>query len=57
MLYFFGIVPIPAIGFAAGYIAYSILVMGKESRIAHEAHLGGAIGGALITLIMTGGPF
>ena len=53
LLYLFGLVPIPAIGVAVIYIAYSMFVMGKESKIAHEAHLGGAIGGALITLFLT----
>lgn len=52
LLYFLGIVPIPAIVVAALYILYSMLVMNKQSNIAHEAHLGGAIGGLIITFIL-----
>jgi membrane associated rhomboid family serine protease len=52
MLYLFGIVPIPAIGVAVFYLAYSTFVMNRESKIAHEAHLGGGLGGVLITLFL-----
>ncbi|MGV6800649.1 MAG: rhomboid family intramembrane serine protease [bacterium] len=52
-LYILGILPMPAILFAAIFIAYSSFVMGRDnSRIAHEAHLGGALGGALLTLLL-----
>lgn len=52
MLYFLGLVPVPAIVVAVGYIAYSSFVMNRESNIAHEAHLGGTIGGVIITLLL-----
>lgn len=51
-LYFLGIVPIPAIVFAGLYMAYTTFVMNRESRIAHEAHLGGALGGIVLTLLL-----
>ena len=54
MIYFFGIVPIPAIVFAFLFVAGSIYAMksGRSFGIAHEAHLGGAIGGALLTVML-----
>ena len=54
MIYFFGIVPIPAILFAFLFVAGSIYAMksGRSFGIAHEAHLGGAIGGALLTVML-----
>ncbi len=59
MIYFFGIVPIPAILFAFLFVAGSIYAMksGRSFGIAHEAHLGGAIGGALLTIILEPGIF
>lgn len=50
-------IPAPAILFAVGYVALSIFAMrGRESGmtggIAHEAHLGGALGGLLITVLL-----
>ncbi len=50
LLYFFGIVPLPAIAVAVGYVLYSSVLMRSNGRIAHEAHLGGALGGIVITL-------
>ena len=38
--------------FAVGYIAYSTLAMGSGGRVAHEAHLGGALGGLLLGLLL-----
>lgn len=53
MVYLFAILPMPLIVFAVLYILYSVYGMGKENRvIGHEAHLGGAIGGVLLTLIV-----
>ncbi len=52
LIYFFGIVPIPAIVFAAGFIVISASAMHSGKRIAHEAHLGGALGGVLMTVVL-----
>lgn len=54
LIYFFGIVPVPAIVFAFLFVAGSIYAMksGRSFGIAHEAHLGGAVGGALLTVIL-----
>ena len=57
MLYVFLVVPMPAIVFAFLYVAISIYALdqpasGPMGRIAHEAHLGGAIGGVIITLLL-----
>ncbi len=53
MLYFFSLIPIPAIVFAIGFIGYSAVAMKNNDRIAHEAHLGGALGGAIITFMLS----
>ncbi|NOX83009.1 MAG: rhomboid family intramembrane serine protease [Alphaproteobacteria bacterium] len=46
-------IPIPAFIFAAVFIAVSAGLMGRESnRIAHEGHLGGAIAGVVLTVLM-----
>ncbi len=46
-------IPIPGYIFAFLYLAYSIYGMkGKYDNIGHTAHLGGAIGGLLITLLL-----
>ena len=57
-LYLFFAIPMPAIVFGIGYIAYSTFAMGGQGRIAHEAHLGGAIGGAALAFLLpvAGGP-
>jgi membrane associated rhomboid family serine protease len=53
MIYLFFALPIPAIGFAVLYVAYSAWAAGQQrDRVAHEAHLGGAIGGVLLTLLV-----
>lgn len=52
LLYLFFAIPIPAIVFAFGYIAYSIYATGGPGRVAHEAHLGGALAGGLIALLL-----
>ena len=54
MLYLFFAIPMPAWVFGAGYIAYSSFAMGGKGRIAHEAHLGGAVGGAVLALLLGG---
>ncbi|MFQ5564709.1 MAG: rhomboid family intramembrane serine protease [Parvularculaceae bacterium] len=44
---------IPAIVFAALYMAVSMLLMKRPDRvIGHDAHLGGAAGGIVLTLLM-----
>jgi membrane associated rhomboid family serine protease len=53
LLYIFGLIPIPAILFAALFILYSIFAMGGRGRIAHEAHLGGAVFGGILFAILT----
>lgn len=57
MLYVFLVIPMPAIVFAFLYVAISIYALdqpasGPMGQIAHEAHLGGAIGGVIITLLL-----
>lgn len=61
MLYLFFAVPIPAILFAIGYIfgSYYAARKAKDGKdqgffggIAHEAHLGGAIGGLVLTVLL-----
>lgn len=58
-IYFFFVpVGIPAILFAVGYVAFSVYAMrqggerGMTGGIAHEAHLGGALGGLLLTIAL-----
>ncbi len=59
MLYLFAAVPIPAIVFAVGFVVISIYAMnqakGRLGGIAHEAHLGGAIGGIVLTILLEPG--
>lgn len=54
-LYMFLIpIPIPAYIFGIGYLLYSIYGMkNRIGNIGHDAHFGGAIGGYLITLILS----
>jgi len=57
MLYLFFAIPIPAILFAIGFVAISMVAMrsrepGQLGGLAHEAHLGGALGGIVITLLL-----
>lgn len=52
-IYLFFAIGMPAIVFAVGYVALSIYAMKQGGgRIAHEAHLGGAIGGLLLTILL-----
>lgn len=56
MLYLFFAIPMPAIVFAGLYIVFSAAMSGRENnRIAHEAHLGGALAGVALTLILVPG--
>ncbi|GAA4808991.1 rhomboid family intramembrane serine protease [Litoribaculum gwangyangense] len=54
-LYMFFIpIPIPAYIFGIGYLLYSIYGMkNRIGNIGHDAHFGGAIGGYIITLILS----
>lgn len=55
-IYLFFAIGIPAWLFAVGFVVFSIMAMRKQDEapggIAHEAHLGGAIGGLLLTILM-----
>jgi membrane associated rhomboid family serine protease len=61
-LYLFFALPIPAVLFAFGYVFGSIYAMGGDSRggargsvgdwIAHEAHVGGALAGVVLTILL-----
>ena len=54
----FFFVPMPAFVFALLYVGVSIYGMKtKMGNIGHEAHLGGAIGGVIATLILIEGAF
>ncbi|NBB86926.1 MAG: rhomboid family intramembrane serine protease [Bacteroidetes bacterium] len=60
LLYLFFAIPIPAVVFAVGFVALSIYAMqnrGPEETggLAHEAHLGGALGGLALTIFMDPG--
>ncbi|MCB4797922.1 rhomboid family intramembrane serine protease [Neotamlana laminarinivorans] len=47
-------IPIPAYIFGVGYLLYSIYGMkNRLGNIGHDAHFGGAVGGYLITLILS----
>ena len=47
------IIPMPAILFAVLYVALSIYASRREvGRVAHEAHLGGALGGLALTILL-----
>ena len=53
LLYIFFAIPMPAILFAVLYVGLSIYASKREvGRIAHEAHLGGALGGLGLTLLL-----
>ena len=55
-LIFVFFVPIPAIVYAVLFIGYSAFAMGRDnSNIGHEAHLGGAIAGLIVTMILNPG--
>ncbi|MBV6479967.1 MAG: hypothetical protein HGGPFJEG_02774 [Ignavibacteria bacterium] len=57
MLYVF-FIPMPAYLFAVLWIGFSIYGMkSKLGNIGHEAHLGGAVGGFISTLILINGSF
>jgi membrane associated rhomboid family serine protease len=57
-LYLFFALPVPAILFAFGYVFGSIYAMRQERQqglpgnIAHEAHIGGALAGILLTVLL-----
>lgn len=54
----FFFVPMPAFVFALLYVGVSVYGMKtKMGNIGHEAHLGGAVGGVLATLILIEGAF
>ncbi|WNH10416.1 rhomboid family intramembrane serine protease [Thalassobellus suaedae] len=54
LIMFFIPIPIPAYIFGIGYLLYSIYGMKKRiGNIGHDAHFGGAIGGYVITLILS----
>lgn len=48
----FAPVSIPAWIYAIAFIVYSSVATGSGDAIAHEAHIGGAVGGAVLTILM-----
>lgn len=53
LLLFFAI-PIPGYVFGVGYLLYSIYGMKRQlGNVGHAAHLGGAIGGFVLTLVLS----
>ena len=43
----------PAVVFAVGFLAISAVLSQKENKIiAHEAHLGGALAGAIAVIVL-----
>lgn len=53
MYLFFIPIPIPGYLFGVGYLLYSIYGMKKQlGNVGHAAHLGGAIGGFILTIIL-----
>ena len=52
-LYLYFAIPIPGYIFAIGYLLYSVYGMKKQlGNIGHSAHLGGAIGGYVLTILL-----
>ncbi|WP_152285485.1 rhomboid family intramembrane serine protease [Flavicella marina] len=46
-------IPLPGYVFGVGYLLYSIYAMKKQlGNVGHSAHLGGAIGGFVLTLLL-----
>jgi len=46
-------IPMPAVVFAVGFIAISAMLAQNDNRIiGHEAHLGGALAGAITTILL-----
>ena len=53
LVFIFFPIPLPSYIFGVGYILYSIYGMKKDNdNIGHTAHLGGAIAGTLITILL-----
>ncbi len=53
MLYFFGIIPIPAIVFAVLYVSYSVYAQKRDrDNINHSAHLWGGLYGVAVTIAL-----
>jgi len=54
MLGLFFIIPIPAYVFGIGYLLYTIYGMkSRQDSVGHDAHFGGAMGGYVLTLILS----
>jgi len=49
---FFIPIGVPAYIFAPAYLLYSVVAMGGRSNVGHEAHIGGALTGAALTILM-----
>jgi len=55
-IYFFGLIPVPGIVFAVGYLLYSWHMSKKESdHIAHDAHFLGAVFGFFFPVLLKPG--
>lgn len=53
LVYVFFALPMPAILFAVLYTVYSVYAMKRiQDNIGHEAHLAGALGGVVVTIVL-----
>jgi len=53
LIYIFFSIPMPAVLFAVLYVVFSIYAAKQGGGyVAHEAHLGGALGGVLVTVLL-----
>lgn len=57
-LYVFGLLPLPGWLFGIAYVLYSIYgIRNKQDNIGHESHLGGALMGMIVAVLLEPGAF